>query len=71
MQDQPQAGDAREDSDVQMEFYEQLARDDQEQLGEEMAKLENDPEGNATFGERIGSDNADPFMADTPQEDLR
>ncbi|HEX7259359.1 MAG TPA: hypothetical protein VF272_00305 [Candidatus Saccharimonadia bacterium] len=72
MQDQPQGGDAREDQDIQLEFYEQLGHDDQARLSEEMGYIENETDVD-TFGETLGDSAAegaaDPFMAEE-KEDL-
>ena len=71
MQDQPLDGDARENEEVQLEFYEQLGYDDQERLSEEMGTIENDTGVDSTFGESIGDTahkTADPFMSNTAED---
>jgi hypothetical protein len=71
MQDQPLGGDARDDQDLQMEFYEQLNSDDQAKLSEEMGYIENENDTNvdSTFGESIGDVTSDPFMSDDSLEE--
>ena len=73
MQDQPQAGDARDDQDIQMEFYEQLGADDEQRLSEDMGYMENSGTYDSTFGETLGNADAtsDPLMTDSKEEDLR
>ncbi len=65
MQDQPLGGDAREDQDVRMEFYETLDNDDQAQMGEDMGQLENEMGVDPTFGQTINrawTSESDPMM---------